>query len=397
MTTIDSDKLKNIKCSWTTPVLGVDGNLLYFGPLLKKLSNKFKAFTVYTSEYKGNIDQTPFNVKICGEFKRLYKNERFTKRDTEAYIKGFSVASPAILKALLYEKADLIVINEFSLFSFYAALAKFFTKSKVLCIVESRPRFTGGPLSGLMRLVFRKIICATSSAFLTNNKDGFLYLTEDLGVNNRKIITKPYLVSDLSGNKNNNADLPNPYNKNKINLLYVGQLIKRKGLHLAIESINLLSDECKKRIAFNIVGDGSYKDDLEELANSYGLQNIVIFHGRVKYEELYNYYKYANAFIFPTLNDYRALSPFEALSYGLPIFASVHDGGISETVIDNANGHAFDPNNTQQLGQALEAFIPNKDKQSKYSLKSQEMAKSYNLDSAIQALTEACELALSDH
>lgn len=392
MSNICTKTLNEIKCAWVTPVLGVEGNLLYFGPLLRNISKEFNTFTVYTGEYKGNEKDIGFKIKRCGKFKKLYKNERLVQSKNDSYVSGFSIASPAIFKTLLREKPDLIIINEFSLFSLYASLIRYFNRSRVLCIVESRPRIGGGALSKMARLIFRKIICATSDAFLTNNTDGFNYLTETLGVNKTKIITKPYLVSDLSASISGTENKSTPYDKDKINFLYVGQLVQRKGLHLAIESINLLSKEHKARITFNIVGDGPFQSDLKNLVKKYNLNEIVIFHGRVPYESLYNYYSHSSAFLFPTLSDYRALSPFEALSFGLPIFASIHDGGITETVIDGENGQSFDPNETSQLTQALELFI-NENKQAEYSLTSRKIASTYNLESAVDAILSASSLA----
>ena len=98
-------------------------------------------------------------------------------------------------------------------------------------------------------------------------------------------------------------------------------------------------------------------------------------------------------FLFPTLADYRSLVPFEALSSGLPILASVYDGGISETVRQGENGFAFDPRNSEQLAGYMSEFIERPDLIASFSAKSLDLAKRYTLPRAVATLLKACALA----
>jgi glycosyltransferase involved in cell wall biosynthesis len=120
-----------------------------------------------------------------------------------------------------------------------------------------------------------------------------------------------------------------------------------------------------------------------------------VFHGRERYEELSRFYAQADVMLFPTLADYRSLVPFEALSSGLPMLASVHDGGISETVHEGENGFAFDPHDAGQLADRMSRFIERPELISAFSAKSLELAKNYTLPRAVDTLLKACDLAFA--
>lgn len=385
--------LIHTKCAWTTPVLGVEGKLLYFEPILKGIAEKTHELAVFTGEYKGSAPNIDINIIISGKFIRLYKNERTARQITDNYVSGFSISSPKIFMDLCAYKPNLTIINEFSVFSLYAAASKVVTKSKVLCIVEARPSFASTGIKHHLRTFLRKLICKLCDSFLTNNVDGEKYLTDMLGIEKAKITTRPYLVSIPP---RTTAKKKQRQTKEKMkHFLYVGQLIKRKGLHFAIESINNLPPNIKENVIFDIVGDGPYRSQLEDLATSYNLDQTIRFHGNIKYDSLHNFYSSADAFIFPTLGDYRALTPFEALSYGLPIFSSIHDGGVSENVEHGKNGFRFDPRKPNQLREYLELFLSNKEMYKSFSQRSFELSKIYTLDSAIDAITTACIKTLS--
>ena len=45
------ERLKSVRCAWITPALGMNGSLLYSGPLLRAFARTFAAFRVVTGRY----------------------------------------------------------------------------------------------------------------------------------------------------------------------------------------------------------------------------------------------------------------------------------------------------------------------------------------------------------
>jgi len=233
---------------------------------------------------------------------------------------------------------------------------------------------------------------------LTNNVEGRQYLREVLHVPDHRIISEPFLVSDVSDADGASRTQPlvrEHSGARPVRFVYVGQLIARKGLRQALNGCARLLPKYAGRFVFEIVGDGPCRAELEEQAGTLGLGAHIVFHGRQRYEDLGGFYAQADVLLFPTLQDYRSLVPFEALSSGLPILASVHDGGISETVREGENGFAFDPHNPEQLASRMATFIDNPALVGSFSAKSLEMAKNYTLPRAIDTLLRACDLAFA--
>jgi glycosyltransferase involved in cell wall biosynthesis len=115
------------------------------------------------------------------------------------------------------------------------------------------------------------------------------------------------------------------YSKNELfNILFCGRISKEKNIDEVIECCNLLYN--KEIINFNlhIIGDGPYLNDLKEIIiNKYSyLNNIIIFHGSLKHNEIYNlYHKLHNRiFLFASLTETFGKTPFEACCTGIPIF-----------------------------------------------------------------------------
>jgi glycosyltransferase involved in cell wall biosynthesis len=387
----DGLKLREAKVAWVLPVLGMEGNLLYNKSLFESLSARCRDFRVFTAEFKGDTEVLGFEVERYGAIKRFYRNER----------RGVSFVTPAVVPALWRYHPDLIVVNEFSLWSLYALLSRhLIPRVRLLLMVEARPRIAQTWWLRLARRAIRTFMAKRADTILTNNADGKNYLIFELQAPARRVIVKPYLVSDMafmSGISKKDlleyrslreTELP-------VRFLYVGRLLRLKGLQYALESLAALLPAYTGRFVFDVVGDGPFRESLEKQSKELGLSEQVRFHGRQPYSTLWEWYKRADVFLFPSLGDYRALVPFEALSMGLPIVASLHDGGVNETIDEERNGFSFDPRDTAMLSNILIRFIEAPALIAEFSRRSMEMASAYTLERATESLIFACQTALS--
>ncbi len=122
-------------------------------------------------------------------------------------------------------------------------------------------------------------------------------------------------------------------------LLFVGRLVRRKGVDRLLEA--LATVEAPWRL--EIVGFGPEREPLEARAEALGLSDRVAFLGRVPDEELVRAYRRAAAFVLPATLDERADTEglgvvlLEAMSYGVPVVAT-RRGGIPDIVVDGVTG-----------------------------------------------------------
>jgi len=103
-------------------------------------------------------------------------------------------------------------------------------------------------------------------------------------------------------------------------LLYVGPLMERKGIDYLIKAMPQILKE-HSGVGLVILGDGE-KEWLENLAKELGVRKNIRFEGFVPEDDLPEYYKAADIFVFPSLLEGFGMVLVEAMASGLPIVST---------------------------------------------------------------------------
>ena len=139
-------------------------------------------------------------------------------------------------------------------------------------------------------------------------------------------------------------------------LLFVGRLVERKGVHLLLEALAMLPRE--RRLVLRVVGDGPERARLEAQAERLGLGDRAVFHGFVTREELQARMAACDCFVLPAVVDAKGDTEglgvvlLEAMSYGKPTIASAA-GGITDIVRDGRSGLLVPPGDARALAGAI--------------------------------------------
>lgn len=153
---------------------------------------------------------------------------------------------------------------------------------------------------------------------------------------------------------NNAVNIPDYtviWNKDKINVLFLGVLIKRKGIYDLIEAIRLLNEDGiikEKNINFIIGGTGPEEEGIKNKINEYNLEFCIEMTGWVSGDLKEELFKKSQIFILPSYNEGLPMAILEAMSYGIPVI-STNVGSISEAVIDKKTGYLINPYNFIEL------------------------------------------------
>jgi glycosyltransferase involved in cell wall biosynthesis len=140
----------------------------------------------------------------------------------------------------------------------------------------------------------------------------------------------------------------------QIRLFFVGRLQPVKGITFLLEAVKLLSDP---RVILDIAGDGELKDMLEAEVKESGMKGKIALLGAVRYgEELFDLYRQADIFVFPSLSEGVPKVLMEAMAFGVPIVAS-KVGGIPSIIKHRENGLLVEPGDAQGIAQAIEELI----------------------------------------
>lgn len=131
-----------------------------------------------------------------------------------------------------------------------------------------------------------------------------------------------------------------------LRVLFLGQVILRKGIQYLIEAAKLLKAE---NIQFDVVGPVG----ISEAALKSAPANV-IFHGRATRDKAAEWYGQSDVFVLPTLSDGFAITQLEAMAHGLPVIASRCCG---EVVSHGLDGFVVPPRDVQALVRAFETFL----------------------------------------
>lgn len=89
-----------------------------------------------------------------------------------------------------------------------------------------------------------------------------------------------------------------PYQKqDKLNIVFAGNIGKVQDFDCLVKAVALLPKDQLNRLVFTIIGSGSYLDEFKNKVNENHLNDVFIFTGRKKVEELIPYYNQASLFL----------------------------------------------------------------------------------------------------
>jgi glycosyltransferase involved in cell wall biosynthesis len=111
-----------------------------------------------------------------------------------------------------------------------------------------------------------------------------------------------------------------------LRVLFLGQVILRKGIQYLIQAAKLLKNE---PIYFDVVGSIGIS---EEIIKS--LPANINFHGAVTRDRTNEFYQKSDIFVLPTVSDGFALTQLEAMARGLPVVATPNCGKVVTHGVD---------------------------------------------------------------
>ena len=122
------------------------------------------------------------------------------------------------------------------------------------------------------------------------------------------------------------------------NFLFVGQIIKRKGIQNLLNCIkNINTKYCK----FTFVGSGPLVKNIKKIIK---LKKNVFYYNFKNKDELEKIYKRSNILILPSLYDGWGVVIIEAMSRAMAIISNNNVGASNEYIKHNLNGRLFDKN-----------------------------------------------------
>jgi glycosyltransferase involved in cell wall biosynthesis len=119
-------------------------------------------------------------------------------------------------------------------------------------------------------------------------------------------------------------------------LLYVGRLGPEKNLAFLLRSFAGVA-EAYEDVHLVVAGDGSERENLQDLAAHMGVGQRVHFTGMLPYQDLPRYLAMADAFVTASVTEVHPLTVIEAMAAGLPVLG-IESPGVGDIVKHGETG-----------------------------------------------------------
>lgn len=149
------------------------------------------------------------------------------------------------------------------------------------------------------------------------------------------------------------------YSEETTLILFVGQLIKRKGLEYLISSIPHIVKNYRN-VKFVIIGSGPNRSNLFNMCYQKDIMKFVDFKGGVSEEVLLDYYSMADIFILPSLSEGQPMVIYEAMASENAVIGT-NVAGIPYQIQDNVTGYIIPPADSKAICEKISYLLDNPD------------------------------------
>jgi len=347
-------------CPASFPATQFGGIVFLAIDLAREISEMGHDVTIYTTDLDFSNGANKFNKQLP----RIEKFEKFTINRTHVWfsLKLFFV-NTAMSTEIEHDKPD--IIHTIGLRSYQSIIAwRVSKKLKIPLIASDQGGLTTHPFlneSGLFfktlykiqNFFIKKIIkdCTAISAANEYEKKIFLELNKQSKI---KIIRNGVNLKTLVST----VDFKTKYKISNKFILFVGRFSKSKGIETLIHAFNIIQKNNKfSNIHLVIMGvDFGYEQSMEELIKINNLSKKIIVIKNPPRDDVISAYGESEFLILPSQWELSPLVPLESFAFKKPVI-STKSHGIPFTVQDNKNGILVEPNNSNQLSDAITKLL----------------------------------------
>jgi phosphatidyl-myo-inositol dimannoside synthase len=251
----------------------------------------------------------------------------------------------------------------------------------------------------LLRWMVKAILYRSSSVMV--NSEYTKRIVQGLGVKDDRIEIVYPGVDESFDRMEKDPVLVERHNlQGKYVLMTLGRLVQRKGFDMVIKSLPDIK-KCIPNVVYLVVGNGPEREALEKLVQELGVQEHVVFAGRVSDEDMVKYYNLCDLFVMPSryVESKGDVEGFgivylEAASCFKPAIGG-NSGGVVEAVLDGETGILVDPNSTESISSAVVRIYSDKELARKLASQGYKRAKTQFHYRMITKGFDACMAALT--
>ena len=154
---------------------------------------------------------------------------------------------------------------------------------------------------------------------------------------------------------------------NELRILFLGNVIYRKGLHTLLEAVKSLKSKVRVDVVGGLAAEPTYAEDMRRFVMVNGLSSMVTFHGALDNEPLIEMYKQAHAMVVPSSYEGFGIVYLEGMGFGLPAIGTTA-GAASEIITHGEDGYLIEPDDATALASYLHELATDRELLLKLSL-----------------------------
>lgn len=145
----------------------------------------------------------------------------------------------------------------------------------------------------------------------------------------------------------------------KLHLLYMGEISKRKGGFDLLKAVSDHRQELEGKLLLRM-GGNEVDGDIKAYIHGHQLENIVSYEGWIAGRKKVECLNWEDVYILPSYNEGLPIAILEAMSYSHPVI-STPVGGIPEIIKDGVDGMLVTPGDTEAIYHAIQWYIDHKE------------------------------------
>lgn len=160
-------------------------------------------------------------------------------------------------------------------------------------------------------------------------------------------------------------------------ILSIGRLERQKNYKNLIYAFRNFCKHYKGDVKLVIIGEGSLREELENVIGRTGLEKKVFLIG--KQHNIYKFLHHSDMFILPSIYEGMPNVLLEAMAAGVPVAAS-NLGPIREIISDGKNGLLFETSNIKDMSEKILSLLTDAKKAEKIKERASKDIESYDID-----------------
>ncbi|HLA07665.1 MAG TPA: glycosyltransferase family 4 protein, partial [Anaerolineales bacterium] len=164
-----------------------------------------------------------------------------------------------------------------------------------------------------------------------------------------------YPPTDRFGEAISESEIIERANSDELRILFLGNVIQRKGLHTLLEAVKRQTSKVKVDVIGGLVSEPKYVRAIQEIIAINNLSTFVFLHGSRDNEPLAEKLKPAHVLVVPSSYEGFGIVYLEGMGFGLPAIGTTA-GAAGEIIRDGVDGFLIEPENAGELAARLKVL-----------------------------------------